>query len=132
MRNILKNPVRIEKIFRASEYNFEAAKFHQYCDNKNDTLVLIRTEFGKTIGGYTHYPWISSNGEYVHDSEKRAFIFSLDLKEKYIPQDENNLIYCNSSEGPSFGGGIDIRILDDCNNTLNSYCNFPSTYNLEG
>ena len=53
---------RVERLFRASEHGFTAADFHQRCDNKEDTLVLIRTEFGKTIGGYTHYPWESAGG----------------------------------------------------------------------
>ena len=52
---------RVERLFRASEHGFSVASFHQKCDNQEDTLVLIRTEFGKTIGGYTHYPWTSGN-----------------------------------------------------------------------
>ena len=72
--------------------------FHQKCDNKEDTLVLVRTEFGKVIGGYTHYPWTSVegdsdfNGEKVTDSERRAFLFSLDMKEKFVAQRDGNLI----------------------------------------
>ena len=58
--DILNNPVKIERIFRASEHNFQASKFHEYCDNKDDTLVIIRTEFGKIIGGFSHYPWTSN------------------------------------------------------------------------
>ena len=59
MNKILNNPVKIERIFRASEHEFKAAAFHHYCDNKEDTLVLVHTEFGKTIGGFPHYPWYS-------------------------------------------------------------------------
>ena len=52
---------RVEILFRASEHGFSAKAFHEKCDNQEDTLVLVRTEFGKTIGGYTHYPWRSVN-----------------------------------------------------------------------
>ena len=52
-------PNEVKLLFRASEHNFSAKAFHQKCDNIEDTLVLIRTQFGKTIGGYTHYPWKS-------------------------------------------------------------------------
>ena len=93
LKQILSNPVRIERIFRASEHNFKAAAFHQYCDNKEDTLVLVRTEFGKTFGGYTHYPWTSpSSDTYVSDPGCKAFIFSLDMKEKFVPQNSKYLI----------------------------------------
>ena len=39
----LDNPIKVERIFRASEHNFKIAAFHERCDNKEDTLVLIRT-----------------------------------------------------------------------------------------
>ena len=77
---------RVERLFRASEHGFSAEAFHQKCDNQEDTLVLVRTEFGKTIGGYTHYPWTSHSGEHVRDSGHRAFLFSLDMREKFVPQ----------------------------------------------
>jgi hypothetical protein len=50
-------PSQIQLLFRASEHAFKVKAFHQYCDKINDTLVLIRTEFGKTIAGYSHYRW---------------------------------------------------------------------------
>jgi hypothetical protein len=50
-------PSKIQLIFRASQHNFEAAAFHEHCDNIEDTLVLAKTEFGKTIAGFTHYKW---------------------------------------------------------------------------
>ena len=59
LTEILNKPNRMDLLFRASEHDFRAAAFHEKCDNKADTVVLVRTEFGKTIGGYTHYPWIS-------------------------------------------------------------------------
>ena len=84
LRTALKYPKRIERIFRASEHEFRVPAFHKYCDNIPNTLTLVRNEFGKTMGGFTHYPWASSGGG-VYDSGKKAFIFSLDMKEKFVP-----------------------------------------------
>ena len=125
----LKSPRKVELIFRASEHNFSAAAFHQKCDNKADTLTLIRTEFGKTIGAYSHYEWKSEGGNYVHNSRRRACIFSLDMMEKFVPQGDGNLIFRHKDYGPTFGSGHDIRISDGCNNNNDSYANFPHTYN---
>ena len=122
---------RVEKLFRASENAFKASAFHQKCDHKEDTLVLIRTELGKNIGGYTHYPWDSASG-WLNDSERRAFIFSLDMGEKFVPQRDNSLIYRDSTYGPIFGTGNDIGIFDDCNNSNSSFVNFPNIYNRAG
>lgn len=48
---------KLQLVFRASEHNFLARAFHERCDKIGDTLVLIRTEYGKIIGGYTPLTW---------------------------------------------------------------------------
>ena len=94
--------MKIERIFRASEHQFKASAFHKKCDNIEDTLTLIRTDFGKTIGGFNHYPWKSTGGP-LFDSGKKAFIFSLDMKEKFVSQDGRALIFRDYFCGPIFG-----------------------------
>ena len=69
-----------------SKQQFKAVAFHARCDNVKSTLTLVRTEFGKTIGWFTHNLWNSS--EELVDSGKKAFIFSLEMKEKFVPQDD--------------------------------------------
>ena len=67
-------------------------------------------------------------------------MLQLNRREKYVPQNESNLIYCNNGYGPTFGGygnivfgvGNDLFISDDCNSNNKSYSNFPKTYNFEG
>ena len=77
-------------------------------------------------------PW-HSKGEYVvFEPNSGCFIFSLDLKEKFIPFNGKELIYCHSNFGPTFGGGYDIYISDRCNETNDSYAYFPSRYNRPG
>ena len=104
------------------------------CDNKEDTLVIIRTEFGRTIGGYTHYPWDSKNEE-LYCSSRRAFLFSLDMKEKFVPLEDGCLIYRDRECGPTFGGecgdNVDLALSDCCNISL-SHAEFPSIYNRAG
>ena len=53
----------------------------------------------------------------MSDPGCKAFIFSLDMKEKFVPQNSNYLIDQHRSWGPTFGGknGHDIFIADSCN-----------------
>ena len=44
-------------IYRASEHEYTAKSFHQYCDNKGPTLVLIKSSEGWIFGGYTTQSW---------------------------------------------------------------------------
>ena len=46
-------------------------------------------------------PWDSSGAK----KDKSTFIFSLNNKRKYTARNNNDSIYCGSSEGPRFGGG---------------------------
>ena len=54
------------------------------------------------------------------------------MKEKFVPQKDDNLIYRGSDYGPTFGSGHDIIIYDECNKNNSSGANFPWTYNREG
>ena len=42
------------------------------------------------------------------------------------------MIYCDNRYGPTFGGGHDLYLSDNCNTNNDSFSNFPFTYNLEG
>lgn len=92
-------------LFRASQYGFLAAKFHELCDGKPNTFTLIKTEFGKTIAGFTPVEWeLSKDGKFKSDVSKRSFLLSLDLHEKMPMSNEDNIaIYCRNIHGPNFG-----------------------------
>jgi hypothetical protein len=82
----LKNPKQLQLLFRASEHDFSAIAFHSKCDNIEDTLTIVRTEFGKTIAGFSHYMWNKpNNGNRVDDKKRNAFLLQLDLMEKMVP-----------------------------------------------
>jgi hypothetical protein len=104
-------------LFRASEHQFKAAKFHQVCDNIPDTVTIVRTEFGKTIAAYTPLKWTSLNNQPVADPSRRSFLLQLDLREKMtlIQGQEGKAIYDHPNWGPTFGGGGDICIANSCN-----------------
>lgn len=77
----LNKPKSFKLLFRASQHNFESSKFHQLCDGKENTLTLIKTEFGKIIGGFTPLAWESKNpAEIVEDPSEKSFIFSISLR----------------------------------------------------
>ena len=52
-------------IYRATQDGFEARDFHSKCDNKSDTLIVIKSTNGNIFGGYTVRNWKGSNYESV-------------------------------------------------------------------
>lgn len=68
-------------LYRGSRDGFSVNKFHQKCDDKEDTVTIVRTEFNKTIAGYTHYKWDPAKKDQpVGDVNRRAFLLQLDAK----------------------------------------------------
>jgi hypothetical protein len=124
--------VRLALLFRASEHDFSARAFHAHCDDAEDTLTLVCTEYGKILAGYSHYKWNAVSDNWVQDEGRRAFLLSFDQQEKYVPQGGKKLIYCHPNCGSAFGVGHDLYIADGCNANSKSHANFPWTYNREG
>ena len=59
-------------------------------------------------------------------------MLSFDLKEKLLPINQNNLISCHDSYGPTFGIRQDLHLSDACHENRYSRANFPTQYNKEG
>lgn len=63
------------RLYKASSNGFEAAKFHELCDNKGPTLTLIKTTDNHNFGGFTSIRWNSSTG---YTTDTQSFLFSID------------------------------------------------------
>ena len=108
-------PSALKLLFRASEHSFSAKAFHEHCDRAEDIFVLVRTEFGRTIGGYSGYTWEAKEnkkgvkksdiygGVCVTDSGRRAFLLLMEQQQKLVSQIDQEIIICDNGYGPCFG-----------------------------
>ena len=113
-------PFKIELIYRASRDGFSVNNFHNKCDNKGPTIVVIKVRNSKDIiGGYNPLDWrsvkivedilLSNNDEIYHDHRcktSNSFIFS--LKNRAIPilsrvSSKKEAIIWSGNKGPCFG-----------------------------
>ena len=110
-------------LYRASENEYKASKFHELCDNKGPTFTFIQTEFGTVMGDYTAMSWKSSNG-YIADRTAFLFLIRSNEHNRECPviydirndgDDHEYAIYDAKDDGPTFGVGSDIFIRDKCN-----------------
>ena len=62
-KNWLKKEINLELIYRASRDGWESNIFHQKCDNKGPTIVVVRSELGKIFGGYASISWDRSGND---------------------------------------------------------------------
>ncbi len=57
LREWLGNDNKWKLIYRASKYGYTASSFHNYCDDKGPTLIVIKSSGGWIFGGYTTKSW---------------------------------------------------------------------------
>ena len=57
LKEWLGNDYKWRLIYRASEHGYTAKSFHDYCDNKGPTLIVIKSSGGWIFGGYTKQSW---------------------------------------------------------------------------
>ena len=51
-------------LYRASEHDYSGCSFHEYCNDKGPTLIVIKSSGGWIFGGYTTRSW-SGDGIYM-------------------------------------------------------------------
>jgi BTB/POZ domain-containing protein KCTD9 len=123
-------------IYKGSKDGFKASDFHSKCDNKPNTLVVIKSSNGNVFGGYTEQSWSNTDTVYerIDKPDPNAFVFSLinkdnrPLKVKCSP---NNGIRCSNSCGPIFGGKkgkSDLVIGDNSDLKLDGFSYFGHYY----
>jgi hypothetical protein len=106
--------------------------FHSRCDNKGETLVLIRTRKGNIFGGWTPLNREGCLGTTGYEkTDKETFIFTLknphDIPPTRYLKDPNHgrSIYDSPTDGPTFGSGSDIRIQEPFNAYDEAYDKHP-------
>ena len=117
-------------LYRGSRDGFRSSDFHAKCNHKAKTLTIMKDTSGKIFGGYTFSQW---NCGARFEGDPNAFIFSLanSLYKKIVFNTNHNYgqaIYWHSRHGPTFGGGYDLYISDNCNQNTDSTTCLGNTY----
>jgi hypothetical protein len=120
----------MELIYRGTRDGMTNTVFHNKCDNKGETITLIKNEKGNIFGGYASISWTSANG--IWYSAPESFIFTLSNiyntePTKFPSKNDQKEVYHYSNHGPCFGGGHDLGIYDVFVNS-GGWSQFPSTY----
>ena len=104
-------------LYQASRDGDAAQKFHQMCDNKGPLLVVIKSNCGRTFGGYAHASW-QSNGSYATNPESFLFALNCSYATNQKFPSTNNGSYCTQyfqgSYGPYFGSNGELVIANNC------------------
>ena len=117
----------------------EEKLLNTYTD-KNDLIILVKTNKYKRFGGYAHEYFEKNN---FRKNDMKAFLFNLDKKEIYksINKESNTSIWrgSNTFDSINFGTGTDLKIFHkflskECqtNQNLKDYDYKNENYALNG
>ena len=122
--------IRFNLIFTTNKDGDSASTFHYYCDGVFPTVTVVLDTSGRRFGGYSTQNWCRSTVGNNYSRAPESFIFSLTNKQKYelIDQLNTNAVYRENSYGPTFGGGNDLYLANQCKSNTSSYCS-KSSYN---
>ena len=95
--------IKANLLYRLSRDGESFKTFHEKCNNKSPTLIIIESINGQKFGGYTTCTW---DGKWTNKFDGQTFLFSLNknikFKKKYNLND-NKDIYVDQDCGPWFG-----------------------------
>jgi hypothetical protein len=126
-------------LWRGSRDGFGGCAFHRRCDGHANTLTVILDTDGNIFGGFTPVAWKSGDWHSKADPSLKSFLFTL-MNPHNFParrfalkaEKKDQAIYCNSWDGPRFGGGMmggaDICVRDNCNAKTNSATSLGNGY----
>ncbi|TNV80431.1 hypothetical protein FGO68_gene8540 [Halteria grandinella] len=121
-------------LYRGTLHGGLSSDFHQKCDDKANTLTIVKVSDGKIIGGFTTQTWNSNNGQ---KQDQNAWLFNIEAASIFkIKQGGKDAIYTMAGDtyGVSFGnGGWDLYVASDfLNNTNNCVKGASYEYNGSG
>ena len=122
-----KKQINFKLLYKVSKDGDSILKFHEKCDNKGPTLIIIKIKTGYRFGGYNPLSWNIQNN---YKEDPLTFIFSLDKNKKYSIK-ENQVQYSSFMDIGcfAFGNGYDFVIKDKCTQNNFSYSETPYSYN---
>lgn len=119
---------KTELLYRATRDGFDASIFHNKCDNKGPTIVIIKSQNNYLFGGYAATHWDQSG---TYKTAAGCFLFTLTNSHnipptRFMPKATQHM-FCNAGYGPTFGGH-DLYVQSNANASNGSFTSLGQTY----
>ena len=93
--------------------NYSGTEFSEHCKGVPRTVIVVETECGLKIGGYSSMPWRGAGEDFGSWERSEAFLFVLHSKEgrfkAKLTGEPNKAIYHRDNGAPDFGSDLHIN-----------------------
>ena len=109
LNNISNIPKNLKLLYNSKIEGENVEKLIDTYTDKNDLIILVKTDNSKRFGGYAHECFKKNN---FSKSDKKAFLFNLDKKKIYRSRGDTFTIWrgSNTQDSKNFGTGTDLKI----------------------
>jgi hypothetical protein len=119
-------------LYRGSRDGYSAAAFHSKCDNQSPIFVIIKSTSGYIGTVYSSIPFTSAQ-QWKSATSGTCWLNNLENSSgtlsstKSLNTDTRYSLFDYGPYGPTFGGGHDLHVADNCQTANSCYCN-PHSY----
>ena len=99
---------RYTLLYSAADHGCDPTAFHNNCDNKGPTVIIVYNINGNVYGGYARVSWMSGAGESVYDSDAFLFLLTGQKPCKFTIKSPEYALTMDKNCGPVFGKGPDF------------------------
>ena len=109
LNNISNIPKNLKLLYNSKIEGENVEKLIDTYTDRNDLIILVKTDNSKRFGGYAHECFKKNN---FSKSDKKAFLFNLDKKKIYRSRGDTFTIWRggNTQDSINFGAGTDLKI----------------------
>ncbi|RIB17139.1 kinase-like domain-containing protein [Gigaspora rosea] len=120
------NLYQFELLIRGSRDGFKASKFHEKCDNKGPTLIVLKVKgTNEILGGYNHLDWNQKKKlNFIKKATNKSFIFALDkndINNSKISRPTKTILSFNLSTKHELNFARDLCLNKNFNECKNVY-----------
>ena len=129
----------IKLLFRGSRDGERTKTCHELCDNKQNVLIIMKSETGYIFGGYSKVGF-KVNNKFDYKIDNNCFLFSLNLNKIYpVIKDKKVICHIEETKGLCFYSSLSFydyfmskkqnKIMSDIQKYFN---NFENIYEING
>jgi hypothetical protein len=108
-----------ESCFNTAQHGFASTTMHPQCDNPSGNkwghLVIVKATNGRVFGGYSEKGYRRNAG---YQSDSHGFLFNVQTSGSVgiaKSKGDSYTTYSTDGYGPTFGGGHDLYVPNNCN-----------------
>ena len=127
----------IKLLYRGSRDGDRTKTCHELCDNKQNILIIMKSDIGYIFGGYSKIGFKTNNNQCEYKIDNSSILFSIDMKKIYpVIKDKEVICHIGDQYGLCFSGSLAFydNFMNNNTNFVNNNCfkGFDNNYEING